>query len=531
MMASFPSVKSEEVRLGRSLSLRECIDRAMRDNLDLRSEEINVLIGREEIRAELAAFAWNFEASSVLEHRDKPQNAREASATNSSSLRIFGEDNWRTKASFTRRFALGTTIDLGMRHSIGENDLTRNPLFSSFSTEHEVFVGVTLSQPLLRGFGRASNLAATDLAKLKAESAQMLSHIKAMNLVAEVASRYTDVVAAQKNLQVASGNIERAKSLVERNRKLLDAGKGVQRDITTAELAVIQRQDSQLAASLQKVRLVNSLSDLLNMDPFENDGIQVLPVSGFGVEVALPDKKKLITKALESRADLEYYRAIVKSAELNLVRASDGARPTLNLVGTAGVYGLSDSTSRALGKAGEEQGGEVSIGIEFRLNDLVGDGRESVIEVAKKQKEQAEIGYRKALNTIALEVDTAYRTVINSRERLEASRKAKELAAKNLEDEELLLEQSKGDLYRVIERQQLLGDAEASVVSSNALLSKSIIALWLTSGQLFERYDIKQTWIKPAAEDRKNDRAKALPARNRGSFGLPFVNRGRTDPR
>ena len=102
-----------------------------------------------------------------------------------------------------------------MRHSIGENDLTRNPLFSSFSTEHEVFVGVTLSQPLLRGFGRASNLAATDLAKLKAESAQMLSHIKAMNLVAEVASRYTDV-AAQKNLQVASGNIERAKSLVEK---------------------------------------------------------------------------------------------------------------------------------------------------------------------------------------------------------------------------------------------------------------------------------------------------------------------------
>ena len=121
--------------------------------------------------------------------------------------------------------------------------------------------------------------------------------------------------------------------------------------------------------------------------------------------------------------------------------------------------------------------------------------------------------------------------MINSRERLEASKRAKELAAKNLEDEELLLEQSKGDLYRVIERQQLLGDAEASVVGSNALLSKSIIALWLTSGQLFERYEIKETWIKPAAENRKNDRAKALPARNHGSFGLPFVNRGRTDPR
>ena len=121
--------------------------------------------------------------------------------------------------SFTKRFAPGTTVDLGVRHSIGENDLTRNPLFSSFTTEHEVFVGVTLSQPLLRGFGRRSNLAATDLARLKVESARMLSLIKAMNLVAEVASRYTDVVASQETLVVKSENIDRARALVERYKK------------------------------------------------------------------------------------------------------------------------------------------------------------------------------------------------------------------------------------------------------------------------------------------------------------------------
>ncbi|HJM64627.1 MAG: hypothetical protein CMN05_03620 [Roseibacillus sp.] len=525
------STLAEEMVLGRSLTLKECIARAIRENPDLKSEQLNVLIGKEEIRTELAAFAWNFEASSVLEQRDKPQNAREASATNSASLRNFGEDNWRNRMAFTRRFSHGTTIDLGARHSIGENDLSRNPLFTSFTTEHEVFVGVTLTQPLLRGFGRRSNLAATDLARLKAESARMLTLIKAMNLVAEVASRYTDVVAAQKNLLVKSENIDRAKALVERNKKLLDAGKGVERDITTAELAVIQRRDDYLAMKLQKVRLVNSLADLINIGPAEGEQGNLIPVSGFGSEKSLPKRKDLIDGAMEKRTDLAYYRAVIESAEINILRARDGSRPSLNLVGTAGLYGLNDTTKGAMEEAIENQGGEFSIGVEFRIADLGGQAGKATIAIARKQKEQAEIGYRKARNTIALEVDTSYRSVLNLRERLEASYKARDLAERNLEAEELLLEQSKGDLYRVIERQQLCGDANTNVVASNALLSKAIIALWLTSGQLFERYAINEEWINPVAEGSGRKHPNGGPARDYGSFGLPFVNRGRGNPR
>ncbi len=529
--AGIAQVCGEEIRLGSGLSLKNCIERAIRENPDLKSEQLNVLIGKEDIRTELAAFAWNFEASSVLEHRDKPQNAREASATNSRSLRIFGEDNWRSRMSFTKRFSPGTTVDLGVRHSIGENDLTRNPLFSSFTTEHEVFVGVTLSQPLLRGFGRKSNLAATDLARLKVESARMLSLIKAMNLVAEVASRYTDVVAAQETLLVKSENIDRARALVERNRKIQDAGKGVERDITTAELAVTQREDNYLAAKLQKARLVNALADLMGIDPADDGHINLIPVSGFGSVKSLPARKILIEQAMKKRADLAYYRTVIKSAEINILRARDSSRPSLNLVGTAGLYGLSDSSRNAMEEAAEKQGGEISIGVEFRINDLGGDASRSVVEVARKQKEQAELGYRKARNTIALEVDTAYRSVLNSRERLKLSLKARDLAQSNLEAEELLLEQGKGDLYRVIERQQLFGEAKDNVVASNALLSKAIIALWLTTGQLFERYAISEEWINPAIEGPKNGKPDNRPVRDHGSFGLPFVNRGRTNPR
>lgn len=509
--------------LGRSLTLQECILRAIRENPDLKTEQLNVLIGKEQILTELAAFAWSFEASSVYLNKDKPQNAREASATNNvgPGTSVFSEDNWRNRIGFSKRLTPGTTVDFGVRHSISEDDLSRNPLFSSFSTEHEVWVGATLTQPLLRGFGRESTLAPIDLARLQTESARMLTLIKAMNLVAEVAARYTDVVAAQEKLSVKAQNIERAEALVERNRKLVETGKGVEKDVISAELAVFQRKDDYLSTQFLKAQELNSLAALINLGPVFGPDANLIPVSGFGLEGNLPDHRGLIAAALRRRTDLAYYRTVIESAQINVRRAEDGAKPSLNLVGSAGLYGLDSDTGDAVERAIENQGGEVSVGIEFRM-DLGRQAGRSAVDIATHQLQQARLGYRQAQNSIALEVDTAFRRVLNSRARLKTAIQARDLARRNLEAEERLLEQSKGDLYRVIERQQLYGDANANVVSATAVMSKAMIALWLSSGQLFERYGISEEWIKTVVEGPAKKKTIKPPVPG-GSFGLPRV--------
>ena len=522
--------EGEEVALGRSLSLQDCLLRALRENPELKSEQLNVLIGKEELLTELAAFAWSFEASSVYEHRDKPQNAREASANNATqSNRLFGEDNWRSRVGFSKRFSPGTTVDIGARHSVSENDLTRNPLFSSLGTEHEMFMGVTMTQPLLRGLGREINLGPAEVARLKAESARMLTLIKAMNLLAEVAARYTDVVSAQKQLEVKSQNIERAKSLVARNKRLLESGKGVEKDVLSAELAVFQRNDDYLVTRLQKIQQVNSLAALINLPPDNAQHASLIPVSGFGLEGNLPDRPGLIAQALRNRADLTYYRNVIKSAGLNIRQAANDAKPSLNLVGSAGLYGLDKSTSAAMENAIEHQGGEVSLGLEFRL-ELGGQTGKSAIEIAKQRKEQAELGYNQARHTISLEVDTAYRRVLNARQRLQTVMKARNLARRNLEAEERLLEEGKGDIYRVIERQQLYGDSSARVVGGQAVLSKAVIALWLASGQLFERYGISEERITAEVDGLARSKQNERTAPDLGSFGVPIVDRSQVLP-
>lgn len=205
-------------------------------------------------------------------------------------------------------------------------------------------------------------------------------------------------------------------------------------------------------------------------------------------------KLALVNDAVKRRVDVSYYRSVIDAAKVNVRRARDLSKPELNLVGSAGLYGLDGDFDRAYEEALSGQGDEWSLGFEFRM-DLGKNPGESAVRTAEYQLRQAELGFNQALNSIRLEVDTAYSRVLTARQRLASAMKAQELAAENLKTEQTLLDEGKGDLYRVIERQQLLGDATSNVVLTRALLSKSVVALWMASGQLFERYGISEEWI------------------------------------
>ncbi|MDB4408604.1 hypothetical protein N9165_00875, partial [Akkermansiaceae bacterium] len=76
------------------------------------------------------------------------------------------------------------------------------------------------------------------------------------------------------------------------------------------------------------------------------------------------------------------------------------------------------------------------------------------------------------------------------------AKKAVELALQRLTQEQELLDAGEGDFYRVVEQQQILGDARVNLVASEAGLSKSVIAVWLASGQIFERMGISDASVE-----------------------------------
>ena len=93
------------------------------------------------------------------------------------------------------------------------------------------------------------------------------------------------------------------------------------------------------------------------------------------------------------------------------------------------------------------------------------------------------------MHTACIRVDAA-------KQRIQTAKKAVELATQRLKQEQDLFAAGEGDFYRVVEQQQILGDSQVNLVASEAALSKSVIAVWLAAGQIFERMGISNAEVE-----------------------------------
>ena len=464
------------------------------------SERINVEISKDQLSKEKGEFAWGLETISRYEDRDKPQNTREFIAVGGisfpgNSARIFTDKNFIAKEGLKKKFQTGTSFELSSTFNRLENTLNKTSASSLYSPEYESFTGLTLIQPILKGFGREANRAQINIAKNRVEATEYLAEIKAINLIAETASRYTDIISIEEILKIREENISLAQSLLERSKKLLESEKGVQIDVTTAELAVFQRKDDFIGSSAMKVERLNKLFELIDLPPASDGAIQFKPLGQFFSGENISSKEKLTKIALERRTDLLYFDKLIRSSELNVIRAKDEARSLLNLSGNYGAYGLSDNGTDAYTESFNRQGMEWSVGLNFKMI-LDKKARGAGLRIARNQLMKAKIEKGKAIKSIILELDTAHERFESSKQRLQTANKAMELAAERLEQEQELIEKGVGDVYRLVEQQQMLGAAQIRAVEARGLLSKSIIALWISSGQVFERLEIDRQLIQ-----------------------------------
>ena len=482
------------------MSIYSSVRRALKENTDFKSELESVKISSAQIQRELAEFGWGAEALTRYEDRSKPQNTREFVSVGGVQLpgngsRIFIDENLTARVGVKKKYSTGTILEVGSRFSRLSNTLNRTSANALFSPEYETFTGVTVTQPLLRGFGKDANLAGVNIAKLRGAAQEILTHVKAMNLVAEVATRYTDIVTADRVLNVHSQNIRLAEQMLVRNKELLKSKEGLATDVTTAELALYQRQDQYITSAAEKIERVNTLFALTNREPDLEGKTKFKPSSAFFLGETNMGKRELISYGQKRRLDISYYNHVVDTAKLNVLRARDSGKAQLNLTGSVGLYGLDAKGGGALEEAASAQGREWSLGLNFKM-PLAKDAADAAMDAAEAQVRKAELEVQKAKRSISLEVHTACTRMEAAKQRIQTAKKAVELAAERLKQEQDLFNAGEGDFYRVVELQQILGDSKVNLVASEAALSKSVIAVWLAAGQIFERMGISSAEIQ-----------------------------------
>ncbi len=464
---------------GLRLSVEDAVLMALENNTDLAIRRLEPAIAGTFEEIERARFdpVLDAEISRTLERTerfpdelDSPISDRREGLTGS--------------IGYSQTFPGGTDIEVGLSHQFTDSDRVANP-------QHRVRAGVTLTQALLRGRGRAANLADLRQARLDVKASEYEFRAFAETLTAEVESTYWDYVLASSELEIFESSLDLARRQRDATRERIELGQTAGVEITAAEAEVaLRRQDLIDAAAnrenlrLQMIRQINpgrgaaSAWDarLETVDPPTVPGVQLDPVATHA------------GAAREYRPEIREAKLRLENQELEVVKTRNGLLPRLDFFATLGKTGFSDSFGSAVTNI-DGDGYDASLGLraELPLGRREDDARHRQAELTR---ESAARSIDNLVQLVELDVRAAYTESARSRAQIDASAITRELQEELLRTETEKFETGLSTSLDVALVQRDLLDARIAEVRAVIDFRKSLVELYRMEGTLLARRGI-----------------------------------------
>jgi outer membrane protein len=406
--------------------------------------------------------------------------------------------------AYQQGFTSGGSLDLFFNNSrLNQNNplLLYNPTVTSN-------VGITFTQPLLRGFGFETN---RRYIKIAANNRRVSDTVFLQQLIATVSGivrLYWDLQSLNGDVRVREGAVSSADQFLRDSRNQMEAGTFAQVDVTRAQAELSRRQrDLSVARSLVRQqeavvrdyitrgRVEGALANapIVATDPLPQ------PSSTENLSV-----DQLYSEALHNRPDAAQVKIQLENAELSLRGSQNGVRPELDVVATAENTGLAGATIQqgvtadplltggygsALTQLAHNNFPTYSVGVQLALPIRNRAARSDVLRDELTVRQQ-QIRIRQLEKQIRLEVTNASIAVDEARETYEATKSERISQEQTLDTEQQKLEVGASTVYFVIQYQRDLAAARSAEVSALASYQKAKTALQRATGSILNDYQI-----------------------------------------
>lgn len=395
---------------------------------------------------------------------------------------ITGIERSQYESSVNRQFSTGTRITAGVKAEDLDSELRG-------SSEHSTQVYLTVNQALLRGFGRAANLAGIERARAATEVSEYQLRGFAESLVAEVEKTCWDYVLQQRRMKIFEDSLKLAEDQLAETQKRVDVGGLARVEIYAAQAEVALRREALINArsNLQLTEL--RLRRLLNFTDsnFIEQKIAVVdePVAG---EVVLDEAVNHVKAALEMRPEMNQARLEIERGELETISTRNGLLPVLDFFITLGKTGYADSFGTAFSRIDDNKYDfTAGLSFEFPIRNRAQRARHERAVLGSRQVEEA-LGNLEQL--VVIDVRSALIEVTRAREQVSATAATRVFQEESLraETEKFRVGKSTALLVARAQRDYLVGQLE----EINALITyiKAIISLYQSEGTLLERRGI-----------------------------------------
>ncbi len=238
-----------------TLSLDEAIQLALENNQNVKVSAYTPQIGRAGVLAAYGSFDPALTYTRSEGETEEPGSfvapqTRPLTRSDNSSLTLDGLTPW------------------GLSYSIGASEQNQRGTFNGFTDSYNTFAGISITQPLLRGFGFGANLAGLRVARANRGISEWQHRQTVIDTVTNVIYVFNNLQQAHDNLRIARLSRDLAAQLLGENQKRRKVGSISDADVTQAEARVANREEAIISAERAVRDTENQLRQLIGRDDF-----------------------------------------------------------------------------------------------------------------------------------------------------------------------------------------------------------------------------------------------------------------------
>ncbi len=391
--------------------------------------------------------------------------------------------------------------------SINQSRNYTTNLFYQLNPSYTTFFQLTLSHPLLKNAGVSVTKQNIILSRVNYEKSLLNFRDQVNSVVLDVVQAYWNYLYYLEAYRVKEESLRLAQDLYRQNLEMVKVGKKSPIDLVEAEAEVESRKAELIEARNQVENARESLKLKTGMDFIPDDP-------------SLLEPPKVEREPLELNSLLEYARSHnpqilaakkeVERAEFNMKVKANALKPELNLQLVMSTIGRAGD--RVLYKDNNPFSGEVVGKITGSPYDSINEALKGAYNSVSLQlqysmpvKRQKEIGeyraavadyymakesYRKTLAQVEFAIRSAWRDAMAAYQRMMATRKARELAEKKLEAEQVKFSQGASTNYMVLTYQRDLANAKINELKAILDYNIALFKLKKEAGLLLDSFGI-----------------------------------------
>lgn len=421
-------------------SLRDCIDYALANNIQLQKAKIKEYSALEDVKQSQAALlpSLNLSTSQNVNYTPWPQQGRATVAdgyVQSSVDKVYYNGSYSLSGNWT----------------VWNGNKNRNNV---------------------------------KLNKVAAEQARLDSATTANNVLEQIAQLYVQILYSNEAIAVTKESLKTSQTNEQRGKTMVEVGKMSKADLSQLTAQRAQDEYAIVEAESNLRNYKRQLKELLQITSDEEFDVAVPSTTDDMALEAVPALNDVYAASLEQRPEIKNAKLGIESSDLGIKVAKAGRMPTVSL--NAGV--MTSTSSMSDNAWGTQMKNNFSLGGGVTVSIPLFDNRQTktAVNKAKLQKQSYLLDLQDKQTTLYSTIENYWLQAVTNQNKFKAARVSTESAQASYE---LLSEQFKQGLKNTVEL--MTGKTNLLQAQQNELQSKYLAILNLNMLEFYQTGNIK----------------------------------------